>query len=122
MLLKVAATSSPRSVVPLIGKSGLRLEGHIPLTPSVSHNAVQYHRRCCLSAPVLSAALSAPLSAPSARRRRAPLSATIAPIPAPLMHRVDYGAAHSWDIKNIWSLSKRNRSLSFFRATAKKDI
>ena len=87
----------------------------------LSHNAVQYHRRCCLSAlcslccprpsplrclPPLPAP---PLSALSpARRRRAHRR----PPRASDALREGFGATHSWDIKDMASLKKVSLSFS----------
>ena len=118
---------SPRSVVPLIGKSGLRLEGHMLrsyslLTPQRSTIGDAVSLPCALS--LLPSPLSAPLSPASARsalslarRRRAhrrPPRASDAFFSTqrpPLTH--DY-------IKSMVSLSircsLRSRSLSIYRA------
>ena len=56
---------------------------------------------------------AAALAMPSPRGSAAPLCARLRLYPAPLMHREDNGAAHSWDITKGLS-QKENRSLSFF--------
>ena len=88
----MAATYSPRSVVPLIGKSGLRLEGHMLrsyslLTPQCSTigDAVSLS---ALSAPSLSlrplslCALSLPCALASLCPVPSPLSAPLSPASA----------------------------------------
>ena len=82
------------------------------------YSAVQYHRRCCLSAlcPLsllpspLRSALSrcSPLSPAPARRRRAHRR----PPRASDALREGYGATHSWDIKDMGSLKKVSLSFS----------
>ena len=57
---------------------------------------------------------------PSPRGSAAPLCARLRLYPAPLMHREDNGAAHSWDITRKVSLKKKI-GLSLFRATARDD-
>ena len=77
----------------------------------LSHNAVQYHRRCCLSAlcPRPSAApLRSALSPAPARRRRAHRR----PPRASDALREGYGATRSWDIKDMVSLKKVSLSFS----------
>ena len=49
-----------------------------------------------------------------------PLCARLRLYPAPLMHREDNGAAHSWDITKKVSL-KKNRGLSLFSSDARDD-
>ena len=63
----------------------------------------------------LAHALSAALSARLCRAPlpRLPLCARLRLYPAPLMHREDNGAAHSWDITKKVSLKKKI-GLSFF--------
>ena len=76
---------------------------------SFTHNAVQYHRRCCLSAlcPRPSPLSAAPAPSPARRRRahRRPPRASDA-------LREGFGATHSWDIKDMVSLKKVSLSFS----------
>ena len=62
----------------------------------------------------LSAALRSAMLRFSPRGSAAPLCARLRLYPAPLMHREDNGAAHSWDITKYMVSQKENRSLSFF--------
>ena len=56
---------------------------------------------------------------PSPRGSAAPLCARLRLYPAPLMHREDNGAAHSWDITKKGSLKKK-LGLSLFSSGATK--
>ena len=112
---------------PLIGlMKGSESGGYL-----LSHNAVQYHRRCCLSALCpLSAALASlrPLSrarAPQARTAHTPhgsLSAHTAPhsaTPPPMRHTRGGKRRLFLPGQKRYGLSqKRSIGLSFFRATA----
>ena len=112
---------SPRSVVPLIGKSGLRIEGHMLrsyslLTPQCSTIGDAVSLPCALSAALAPLRCLLPLPAPPlsalspapARRRRAhrrPPRATPMRLPGGLGWVL--GEVEGWFVvKNLWSLSQ----------------
>ena len=93
----MAATYSPTMQRSTIGDAGC-VGGSAASLPRHALSAA-------LSAPPCSASLRAPLP-------RLPLCARLRLYPAPLMHREDNGAAHSWDITKKVSL--KSLSLFFF--------
>ena len=109
--LRYSVSSVERGTKPLHTKNPSRLllkgseSGGYLLSPDAFP---QSHRRCCVWALL-----------PSPRGSAAPLCARLRLYPAPLMHREDNGAAHSWDITKKGSLKKK-LGLSLFSSGATK--
>ena len=118
----MAATYSPTMQRSTIGDAGC--------------GRLSRHALSAALAPLRSAALRSLSPLPSPRGSAAPLCARLRLYPAPLMHREDNGAAHSWDITPkglsliIYTLlggsrfsqfNGRTLQVSLFRATARDD-